>query len=130
MPRIYDTILGRAGNSKMLFKLITATVPNDRRAKFSESQASGWSGLDAVPGFIAQIGGWVNDRPDCAVIVAYWKNEQSYADRQCDTYSPLRVNTGHVILTIKEADPRVAIAETGVMRVSDITLRQDSSPLF
>jgi len=125
----------------MLFKLITATVPNDRRAKFSESQASGWSGLESVPGFVAQIGGWVNDRPDCAVIVAYWKNEQSYADfmreqydsfadRQRDTYSALRVNTGHVILTIKEADPRVAIAETGVMRVSDITLRQDSSPLF
>jgi hypothetical protein len=33
-------------------------------------------------------------------------------------------------LTIKEADPRVAIAETGIMRVSDITLRQDSSLLF
>jgi hypothetical protein len=43
----------------MLFKLITATVPNDRRAKFSESQASGWSGLESVPGFVAQIGGWV-----------------------------------------------------------------------
>ncbi len=125
----------------MLFKLIAATVPNDRRAKFSESQASGWSGLKSVPGFVAQIGGWVNDRPDCAVIVAYWKNEQSYADfmreqydsfadRQRETYSALRVNTGHVISTIKEADPRVAIAETGVMRVSDITLRQDASLLF
>ena len=125
----------------MLFKLIAATVPNDRHAKFSESQASGWSGLESVPGFVAQIGGWVNDRPDCAVIVAYWKNEQFYADfmreqhdsfvnRQRDTYSELRVNTGQVILTIKEADPRVAIAQTGVMRVTDITLRQDSSPLF
>jgi hypothetical protein len=40
----------------------------------------------------------------------------SFADRQRDTYSALRVNTGHLILTIKEADPRVAIAETGVMR--------------
>jgi heme-degrading monooxygenase HmoA len=125
----------------MLFKLIAATVPNDRHAKFSESQASGWSGLESVPGFVAQIGGWVNDRPGCAVIVAYWKNEQSYADfmreqhdsladRQLGTYSALQVNTGHVILTIKEADPRVAIAETGIMRVSDITLRQDSSLLF
>jgi len=125
----------------MLFKLIAATVPNDRRAKFSESQASGWSGLESVPGFVAQIGGWVNDRPGCAVIVVYWKNEQSYADfmreqpdsladRQLGTYSALQVNTGHVILTIKEADPRVAIAETGIMRVSDITLRQDSSLLF
>jgi heme-degrading monooxygenase HmoA len=121
--------------------LIAATVPNDRHAKFSESQASGWSGLESVPGFVAQVGGWVTDRPDCAVIVAYWKNEQSYADfmreqhdsladRQLGTYSALQVSTGHVILTIKETDPRVAIAETGIMRVSDITLRQDSSPLF
>jgi heme-degrading monooxygenase HmoA len=94
-----------------------------------------------VPGFVAQIGGWIDDRPDSAVIVAYWKNERlyadfmrekhdSFADRQRDTYSALRVNTGHVILTIKEADPRAAIAETRLVRVSDITLRQDSSPLF
>ncbi|HEX3445343.1 MAG TPA: DUF4937 domain-containing protein [Chthoniobacterales bacterium] len=125
----------------MLFKLIVATAPNDLHAKFSESQASVWSGLESVPGFVAQIGGWVEGRPDSAVIVAYWKNEQFYADfmrqqhdsfavRQRDTYSALRVNTGHVILTIKEADPRDAIAKTAVMRISDITLRQDSSPLF
>jgi heme-degrading monooxygenase HmoA len=125
----------------MLFKLIVATVPNDLRAHFSEGQASAWRGLESVPGFMAQIGGWVDDRPDSAVIVAYWKSEQfyadfmreqhdSFADRQRHTYSALQVHTGHVILTIKEPDPRVAIAEAGVVRVSDITLRQDSSPLF
>jgi heme-degrading monooxygenase HmoA len=125
----------------MLFKLIVATVPKGSHAKFSESQASAWSGLESVPGFVAQIGGWVEDRPDTAVIVAYWKSEQfyadfmreqhdSFADRQRDTYSGLRVNTGHVILTFKETDPRVAIAETRAVRVADITLRQDSSPLF
>src|SRR5258708_19804902 len=125
----------------MLFKLIVATVPNDLRAKFSESQASAWGGLESVPGFMAQIGGWVDDRPDSAAIVAYWKSEKfysdfmreqhdSYANRQRDTYSALRVHTGHVILTMKEADPRVAIAKAGHLRVSDITLRRDSSPLF
>jgi len=125
----------------MLFKLIVATVPNDLRTKFTESQASVWSGLQSVPGFIAQIGGWESDRPNSAVIVAYWKNERFYsdfmreqydslADRQRDAYSALRVDTGHVILTIKEADPRVAIAEAGLVRISDLTLRPDSSPLF
>jgi heme-degrading monooxygenase HmoA len=125
----------------MLFKLIVATVPNDLRAQFSEGQASAWPGLESVPGFVAQIGGWVDGQPDSAVIVGYWKSEQVYADfmreqhdsfanRQRDTYSSLRVHTGHVILTIKESDPRVAIAEAGIVRVSDITLRQDSSPLF
>jgi heme-degrading monooxygenase HmoA len=125
----------------MLFKLIVATVPNDLHAKFGESQASAWVGLESVPGFVAQIGGWVDDLPDSAVIIAYWKSEQFYSDfmreqhdsfavRQRDSYSALRVNTGHVILTMKEADPRVAIGETGLVRVSDITLRQDSSPLF
>src|SRR5258708_14737575 len=125
----------------MLFKLIVATVPNDLRAKFSESQASAWGGLESVPGFVAQIGGWVDDRPDSAAIVAYWKSEKfysdfmreqhdSYANRQRDTYSALRVHAGHVILTMKETDPRVAIAKAGLVRVSDITLRRDSSPLF
>jgi heme-degrading monooxygenase HmoA len=125
----------------MLFKLIVATVPNDLRAKFSESQAAAWVGLESVPGFLAQIGGWVDDSPDSAAIVAYWKSEKfysdfmqerhdSFADRQRDTYSALRVHTGHVILTMKEADPRVAIAKAGLVRVSDITLRRDSSPLF
>jgi hypothetical protein len=125
----------------MLFKLIVATVPNDLHAQFSEGQASAWRGLESVPGFVAQIGGWVDDRPDSAVIVGYWRSEQAYADfmreqhdsfanRQRDTYSALRVSAGHVILTIKEADPRVPIAEAGVVRISDITLREDSSPLF
>jgi heme-degrading monooxygenase HmoA len=125
----------------MLFKLIVATVPDDLRTKFSESQASAWSGLESVPGFIAQIGGWESDHPNSAVIIAYWKNEQLYsdfmreqydtlADCQRNTYSRLRVDTGHVIMTMKETDPRVAIARTGMVRISDITLRPDSSPLF
>jgi heme-degrading monooxygenase HmoA len=125
----------------MLFKLTVATVPNDLRLKFSESQASTWSGLESVPGFLAQIGGWDNNRPDVAAIIAYWKNERSYSDfmreqhdsfAECQrgTYSALQVNTGHVIMTIKEADPRVAIARAGLVRVSDLTLRPDSSPLF
>jgi heme-degrading monooxygenase HmoA len=125
----------------MLFKLIVATVPKDLHAKFSEGQASAWSGLESVPGFVAQIGGWDNDRPDSAVIVAYWKNEQlysdfmrgqhdSFVDRQRDTYSALRVDAGHVIMTMRETDPRVAIAGAGIVRVSDLTLRTDSSPLF
>jgi heme-degrading monooxygenase HmoA len=125
----------------MLFKLILATVPDELRYKFTECQATAWSGLKSVPGFLAQVGGWESDRPDSAIIIAYWKNEQSYADfmqrhhdsfadRQRDTYSALRVNTGHVIMTMKEADPRVAIAGAGLVRVSDLTLRPDSSPLF
>jgi heme-degrading monooxygenase HmoA len=125
----------------MLFKLIVATVPNDLRTKFSQSQASVWRGLELVPGFLAQIGGWDNGRPDSAVILTYWKNEQFYsdfmrqqhdwfADRQRDIYSALRVSTGHVILTMKERDPRIAIAEAGIFRVADVTLRPDSSPLF
>jgi heme-degrading monooxygenase HmoA len=125
----------------MLFKLIVATVPDDLRTKFSESQASAWTGLKSVPGFIAQIGGWEIDRPNSAVLVAYWKSEKLYsdfmreqhdslADRQRETYSSLRVATGHVIMTIKEADPCVAIARAGLVRIADLTLRPDSSPLF
>lgn len=125
----------------MLFKFIVAAVPNDSRTKFADGQAAAWSGLESVPGFLAQVGGWETDRPDFAVIVAYWKNEQSYADfaarqhdslaeRQRDTYSALHGSSGHVIMTLKETDPRIAIAEAEVVRVTDLTLRPDSSPMF
>ncbi|HZC34775.1 MAG TPA: DUF4937 domain-containing protein [Chthoniobacterales bacterium] len=125
----------------MVFKLIVATVPADLRAKFADRQAAAWSELKSVPGFLAQAGGWETERPDSAVIIAYWKNEQSYADfmakqhdslaeRQRDTHSGLRIYSGHVIMTIKESDPRIAIAEAEMVRVSDLTLRPDSSPMF
>jgi heme-degrading monooxygenase HmoA len=125
----------------MVFKLIVVTVPEDLRAKFTASQADAWKGLDSVPGFLAQVGGWEMQEESRAVIVAYWKNEQlysdfmrqqhdSFADLQSETYSGLEVHTGHVIMTIKETDPRVAIAEAGIVRVSDLILRADSSPLF
>jgi heme-degrading monooxygenase HmoA len=125
----------------MLFKFIVATVPDELRAKFTESQATAWRGLESVPGFLAQVGGWESDRPNSAIIITYWKNEQSYTDfmrqqhdsfaeSQRGTYSTLKFSTGHVIMTIKQADPVLAIVEAGMVRLSDITLRSDSSPLF
>jgi heme-degrading monooxygenase HmoA len=125
----------------MLFKLIVATVPSNLRARFADSQAAAWSELKSVPGFLAQVGGWETERSDCAVIIAYWKNEQLYADfmakqhdllaeRQRDTYAALQINSGHVIMTIKESDPRIPIADAKMVRVTDLTLRPDSSPMF
>jgi heme-degrading monooxygenase HmoA len=125
----------------MLFKLIVATVPSTLRAKFADSQAATWSELKSVPGFLVQVGGWETERSDSAVIIAYWKNEQSYADfmakqhdllaeRQRNTYSALQISCGHVIMTIKESDPRIPIAEAEMIRVTDLTLPPDYSPTF
>jgi heme-degrading monooxygenase HmoA len=125
----------------MLFKLIIATVPSSLRAEFTASQTAAWSGLGSVPGFLAQGGGWETNHPDWAIVIAYWKNEQSYADfmrqqhdsfadQQRETYSQLQVYSGHVIMNMKEADPRILMNEAEIVRVTDLTLLPDSSPMF
>jgi hypothetical protein len=125
----------------MLFKLIVATVPDDLRTKFSADQAVVWEAAGSLPGFMVQAGGWENERLNCAIVIAYWKNEQTYAEfmaRQHDAlmeplgkmYSALEISTGHVITTVNQADPRIALSEAEVVRVTDCTLLPNCSPTF
>jgi heme-degrading monooxygenase HmoA len=124
----------------MLFKLIVAIVPDDLRAKFAPGQAA-WAGLGSGAGFLAQAGGWEREDPSSAVVIAYWKNEQFYADfmaqqhdsladHQGETYSALHVSSGHVITTVNETDPRIALAEAEIVRITDCTLLPNCSPTF
>jgi hypothetical protein len=125
----------------MLFKLIVATVPAELRTMFSTNQATAWGGTGSLPGFLVQTGGWEVENPNCAIVIAYWKNEQSYAEfmvGQHDalnepmwkTCPALEISTGHVITTVNQTDPKTAVTEAAVVRVADCTLLPDCSPTF
>jgi hypothetical protein len=124
----------------MLFKLIVVTVPDDLGAKFVLGQGA-WAGLGSGPGFLAQAGGWEKETPSSAVIIAYWRNEKVYADfmaqqlgsladHQREMSSALQVSSGHVITTVNKTDPRIALAEAEIVRVTDCTLLPNCSPTF
>jgi heme-degrading monooxygenase HmoA len=125
----------------MLFKLIVATVPDELRAKFSTNQAGAWGEAASLTGFLVQTGGWEEKNRNCAIIVAYWKSEQSYAafmahqheafaELARETYTALEISTGHVITTVNQTDPGAAVSEAAVVRVTDCTLLPDCSPTF
>jgi heme-degrading monooxygenase HmoA len=125
----------------MLFKLIVATVPDELRTIFSTNQAAAWEGAGSLPGFLVQTGGWEVKNPNCAIVIAYWKNEQSYAEFMAGqhdvltesmrkTYTALEIGTGHVITTVNQTDPKTAVAEAAIVRVTDCTLLPDCSPTF
>jgi len=125
----------------MLFKLIVATVPAELRTIFSTNQATAWGGAGSLPGFLIQTGGWELKNPNCAIVIAYWKNEQSYAEftaGQHDAlneptqkpYTAVEISTGHVITTVNQTDPKTAVTEAAVVRVTDCTLLPDCSPTF
>jgi heme-degrading monooxygenase HmoA len=125
----------------MLFKLIVATVPDELRTKFSTNQVGAWGGAASLSGFLVQTGGWEDKSRNCAIVIAYWKSEQSYAEfmagqhdalaeRGRETYTALEISTGHVITTVNQTDPRTVVTEAAVVRVTDCTLLPDCSPTF
>jgi hypothetical protein len=58
----------------MLAKHVVCTVPIENRAAFSAGQL-GWYRLDSVPGFIAQFGGFTEDK---AHILGLWATQEAY----------------------------------------------------
>ena len=125
----------------MLFKLIVATVPAELRTMFSTNQATAWGGTGSLPGFLVQTGGWEVENPNCAIVIAYWKNEQSYAEFRAGLHDVLNeptqrmhtgieISTGHVITTVNQTDPKTAVTEAVAVRVTDCTLLPDCSPTF
>src|SRR5215469_4225368 len=124
----------------MLIKWLVAEVPKERSASFSRMLQS-HSGLRACKGFVSQVGGWVQPSAERAVILACWRDTSSYdaflrnqpdalASDDSAVFQPSETLFGTVITTINERDPRVILAQATFIRVSDVTLRPDFSPIF
>lgn len=87
---------------KLLIKRILCEVKENQCQTFSEYQAQ-WKGLEDIPGFLGQIGGWNKKLPMNACIYTFWKNQESYEyfmknvhdevfnPRQADTYSSIKI---------------------------------------
>ena len=124
----------------MLIKWIVAEVSKEKRESFSRAQRSR-TDLRVFKGFVSQVGGWVQQSAGQAVILACWRDTSSYdaftqnqhdapAAKETGAYQAAETLLGSVITTINERDPSAIFAQATFLRVSDVTLRPDFSPIF
>jgi heme-degrading monooxygenase HmoA len=124
----------------MLIKWIIAEVFKEECESFSRAQRSR-TDLRGFKGFVSQAGGWVQQSAGRAVILACWRDTSSYdafaqnqhdalADEETGTYQTAETLLGSVITTINERDPSAIFTRATFLRVSDVTLRPDCSPIF
>ena len=124
----------------MLIKWIVAEVSKEKCESFSRAQRSR-TDLRVFKGFVSQVGGWVQQSAGRAVILACWRDTSSYvafaqsqhdalAAKETSAHQASETLLGSVITTINEGDPSVISAQATFLRVSDVTLRPDFSPIF
>jgi hypothetical protein len=122
----------------MLAKWIVVDASD--RAAFDEAQ-KGWSDLAEHDGFIVQVGGWLDTFPAKAGIIGLWRNFGAYrqfmesghaelALQQKEISERIEVTIAGVIMQINEPDPRLLVGSAECLRVSDVTLQPNSSPIF
>jgi heme-degrading monooxygenase HmoA len=122
----------------MLAKWIAVDASN--RAAFDEAQKR-WSDLIKYDGFIAQVGGWVDTFPAKAGLLGLWRNFAAYrqfmetghaetALQQKEICERIDIAIAGVIMHINQPDPQLLAASAECLRVSDITLQPNSSPIF
>ena len=122
----------------MLAKWIAVDASN--RAAFDEAQKR-WSDLVEHEGFIVQVGGWVDTFPAKAGILGLWRNFGSYrqfmetgdaelALQQKEICEHIEIIVAGVIMQINQSDPRLLAGSAECLRVSDVTLQPNSSPIF
>jgi heme-degrading monooxygenase HmoA len=122
----------------MLAKWIAVDASN--RAAFDEAQKR-WSDLVEYDGFIAQVGGWVDTFPAKAGILRLWRNFGAYrqfvetghaeiALQQKEICERIEITIAGVIMHINQPDPKLLAGSAECLRVSDVTLQPNSSPIF
>jgi heme-degrading monooxygenase HmoA len=124
----------------MLIKWIVAEISKEKCESFSRAQRS-QTDLRGFKGFVSQAGGWVQQSAGRAVILACWRDTLSHdaftqnqhdalAEKEAGAYQTAETLLGSVITTINERDPSAIFAQATFLRVSDVTLRPDFSPIF
>ena len=122
----------------MLAKWIAVDASN--RAAFDEAQKR-WSDLVEYDGFIVQVGGWVDTFPAKAGILGLWRNLSVYrqfmetghaeiAPQQKEICERIDITIASVIMYINQPDPQLLAGSAECLRVSDVTLQPNSSPIF
>ena len=124
----------------MLINSIIAEVPGKDPETFSAAQRTG-NGLETVPGFVAQTGGWADGTIVQAVFLEWWRDTSGYNRfRQMHPeafpalprgdYSKISAYLANVIMTVKERDPAKLLPDAAFLRLTDCTLKPRCSPIF
>ena len=121
----------------MLAKWIVVDASN--RAAFDQAQKR-WSDLAEYDGFIVQVGGWVDTFPAKAGVLAVWRNLSTYHHfleaghaelaLQQEISERIEITIASVIMQINQPDPCLLAGSAECLRVSDVTLQPNSSPIF
>lgn len=116
----------------VLVKWIVCDVATTKRDEFSRAQ-EGWAVLRGENGFVCQVGGWDEQSPETAGVLAVWTGAEVYGRFMCnhhdaivrasgqqDTYRSVRVAAGPSILEMRGGRAGVEVLPTaGVLRVAD-----------
>jgi heme-degrading monooxygenase HmoA len=115
-------------------------VPDSRA--FDRAQRR-WSALGGVDGFIGQSGGWANEAPARAIIVAAWDARDAHgafmngahdsiAGKQSETYTDAAIALFETICEIPGEAGTMAAAMTqgGYLRLADCTIRAERTQHF
>ena len=122
----------------MLAKWIAVDASN--RAAFDEAQKR-WSNLVEYDGFVVQVGGWIDTFSAKAGIFGLWRNLSAYlqfmetghaeiARQQKEISERIEITIASVIMHIKQPNPGLLAESAECLRVSDVTLQPNSSPIF
>lgn len=115
----------------MYVKWIKCEVEEHSKAAFSNAQAK-WEKLKKLDGFLGQIGGWDQQNPNEAGILAFWKDQHAYdsfmkyshdeiyeKSGQIGTYKSISINFYERIFTINSKDITHFLKEGDLLRVAD-----------
>ncbi|MGK5506750.1 YdbC family protein [Brevibacillus formosus] len=78
---------------EMLIKWITCKVSESQKQSFSLAQEK-WRPLEGIEGFLGQIGGWNQDQPLEACILAFWENIHHYQSFMEKEHDPIFHQSG------------------------------------
>ncbi|MED1781851.1 YdbC family protein [Brevibacillus fortis] len=113
----------------MLIKWITCKVTESQKQTFSLAQEK-WRPLEGIEGFLGQIGGWNQDQPLEACILAFWEDIHHYQafmekyhdpifhqSGQCQTYEAISVKLFSKIVDMDERNILDVLENGEILRV-------------
>ncbi len=77
----------------MLIKSIRCQVEEQKKESFSKGQTQ-WEPISAVKGFMGQLGGWCEQNPNQAWIIAFWENPSTYQQFMEEVHDRIFLDSG------------------------------------
>lgn len=123
----------------MFVKWIVCTVAEDKREAFGSAQQA-WRRIRYVDGLIAQVGGYDDNNPAAACILAVWRDERSHQqfmanahdavtseNHQADHYQDIEVRHFSVVSRMPGQRARLfdALSASRLLRIAECNVKPD-----